>query len=78
MNILVIAAHPDDEVYGMGGTIAKRSEVGDEVHEKDVLGVMEAMKMRQSIACPANGSVKEVRFAVGDRVNAGDVMFVIE
>ena len=32
MNILVIAAHPDDEVYGMGGTIAKRSEVGDEVH----------------------------------------------
>ena len=27
-------------------------KVGDEVHEKDVLGVMEAMKMRQSIACP--------------------------
>ena len=53
-------------------------KVGDEVHENDVLGVMEAMKMRQSIACPANGSVKEVRFAVGDRVNAGDVMFVIE
>lgn len=53
-------------------------KVGDEVHEKDVLGVMEAMKMRQSIACPANGSVKEVRFAVGDRVNAGDAMFVIE
>ena len=32
MKILVIAAHPDDEVYGMGGTIAKRSEEGDEVH----------------------------------------------
>ena len=53
-------------------------KVGDEVHEKDILGVMEAMKMRQSIACPANGMVKEVRFSVGDRVNAGDVMFVIE
>ena len=53
-------------------------KVGDEVHEKDILGVMEAMKMRQSIACPANGMVKEVRFSIGDRVNAGDVMFVIE
>ena len=53
-------------------------KVGDEVHEKDILGVMEAMKMRQSIACPANGMVKEVRFSVGARVNAGDVMFVIE
>lgn len=29
--ILVIAAHPDDEVLGMGGTIAKYSSRGDEV-----------------------------------------------
>ena len=53
-------------------------KVGDEVHEKDVLGVMEAMKMRQSIACPANSAVKDAPFADADRVNAGDVMFVIE
>lgn len=32
MKILVIAAHPDDEVYGMGGTIAKLSTNGCEVH----------------------------------------------
>lgn len=30
--ILVIAAHPDDEVYGMGGTICRRSSLGDTVH----------------------------------------------
>lgn len=32
MRILVIAAHPDDEVYGMGGTIARLSAEGHEVH----------------------------------------------
>lgn len=32
MKVLVIAAHPDDEVYGMGGTIAKLSAQGHEVH----------------------------------------------
>ena len=32
MNILVVAAHPDDEVLGCGGTIAKYSQQGDIVH----------------------------------------------
>jgi len=32
MKVLVIAAHPDDEVYGMGGTIAKLVAQGNEVH----------------------------------------------
>ncbi|HHT9112413.1 MAG: PIG-L family deacetylase [Planctomycetes bacterium] len=30
--ILVIAAHPDDEVLGCGATIAKHATMGDEVH----------------------------------------------
>ncbi len=30
--VLVIGAHPDDEVLGAGGTIAKHADMGDEVH----------------------------------------------
>jgi len=32
MNILVIAAHPDDEILGCGGAMAKHIDNGDSVH----------------------------------------------
>jgi len=32
MRCLVLAAHPDDEVYGVGGTIARYAEMGAEVY----------------------------------------------
>lgn len=32
MNVLVIAPHPDDEIIGVGGTIAKRIAQGDNVY----------------------------------------------
>ena len=42
--ILVIAAHPDDEVLGCGGTISKHSRSGDEVY---ILIISEGSTSRQ-------------------------------
>lgn len=44
--ILVVAAHPDDEVLGCGGTIAKHIDRGDKVH---ILHVSEGVSSRFSI-----------------------------
>ena len=43
-SILVVAAHPDDEVLGCGGTIARHSDAGDHVQ---VLIVAEGATARQ-------------------------------
>ena len=32
MNVVVVAAHPDDEVLGVGATLAKHARAGDDVH----------------------------------------------
>ena len=42
--VLVIAAHPDDEVLGCGGTIARHADSGDQVQ---VLIVAEGSTSRQ-------------------------------
>lgn len=71
--ILVIAAHPDDEVLGMGGTIAKYSSRGDEVavlivtdgsttqyrDNPDLQRIIE-MKKRETAECAAVLGVKHV------------------
>ena len=43
-SILVVAAHPDDEVIGCGGVIARHADVGDQVQ---VLIVAEGATSRQ-------------------------------
>jgi LmbE family N-acetylglucosaminyl deacetylase len=30
--VAVIGAHPDDEILGVGGTVARHAKAGDEVH----------------------------------------------
>ena len=40
--------------------------------------VIEAMKMEHTITAPDAAHVAEVRFGVGDRVDAGDLLVVLD
>lgn len=72
---LVIAAHPDDEVYGMGGAMAKLAAQGHEVHVlivtdgctaqyagREDLPEIVAQKRREAEAANALLGVKQVHF----------------
>jgi biotin carboxyl carrier protein len=51
---------------------------GDAVKAKDILAIMEAMKMEQPVPAPKDGTVKAIKVAVGDKVKTGEVLIVVE
>ncbi|MDR1069827.1 MAG: biotin/lipoyl-binding protein [Gracilibacteraceae bacterium] len=61
-----------------GAVKALNYKVGDEVKTRDIVCVLEAMKMEQPVPTPKDGTVKEIKVAVGDKVKAGAVLMVIE
>ncbi|MCU4187407.1 acetyl-CoA carboxylase biotin carboxylase subunit [Acidiferrimicrobium sp. IK] len=61
-----------------GAVLEVRCEVGDTVAARQVLVVLEAMKMEHHVVAPFAGIVTEVRVAVGDQVDNGAVLLVIE
>ncbi|MDR3554806.1 MAG: pyruvate carboxylase subunit B [Syntrophobacteraceae bacterium] len=60
-----------------GMIIRYEVEVGATVNKGDVIMVLEAMKMENSIACDISGCVTEIRCKGGDSVQKGDVLAVI-
>ncbi|MGI8786826.1 MAG: biotin/lipoyl-containing protein [Pyrinomonadaceae bacterium] len=53
-------------------------EAGAEIKQGDGVIIVEAMKMQNEMKSPKDGIIKEIRFAEGATVNAGDVLAVIE
>jgi biotin carboxyl carrier protein len=54
------------------------AEQGAEIKAGEGVIVVEAMKMQNEIKSPKDGIVKEIRFAEGETVNAGDILAIIE
>ncbi len=61
-----------------GTVIAVHVEVGAIVADGDVLMVVEAMKMEHKITAHGPGVVAELRYSVGDRVDAGELLVVLD
>lgn len=53
-------------------------ETGAEIKKGAGVLIVEAMKMQNELKAPKDGTVKEIRYAEGATVNAGDVLAVIE
>jgi biotin carboxyl carrier protein len=63
----------------MVGKILKiEKNPGDHVEEDEVIIVMEAMKMEIPIVAPVTGTLKELKVAVGQAVEAEQALAVIE
>jgi urea carboxylase/pyruvate carboxylase subunit B len=61
-----------------GKIVRFEKQVGEAVAVKDILIVMEAMKMKQLVPCPVEGVVKEYKVEEGQRVSAGQVLAIVE
>jgi len=60
-----------------GMIIRYEKKEGESVNEGDVLMILEAMKMENSILAPATGTVKQICCKEGQSVQKGDVLAVI-
>ncbi len=52
--------------------------VGSTVQEDEEIIIMDAMKMEIPVYAPAAGTIKEIKVKVGDSVNEGQVLAILE
>ena len=61
-----------------GRVIRVEKQKGDKVDVEETLMVLESMKMEIPVEAPSAGTVSEVHVGVGDRVEEGDALAVLD
>jgi methylmalonyl-CoA carboxyltransferase small subunit len=61
-----------------GVVVRINAQPGQQIQTNDPLLVLEAMKMETNITSPVTGKVKQIRTAVGDAVQTGQVLVEFE
>jgi biotin carboxyl carrier protein len=61
-----------------GKVIDIKVNIGEAVQEDDEVAIIEAMKMEMPILTYTDGTVKEIKVAKGDSVEADQVLMIIE
>ena len=62
----------------VGKIVGVNVNVGDKVSEDDQIATLEAMKMEMPIVATVAGTVKEIKVAAGQEVEADTVLAIIE
>jgi 3-methylcrotonyl-CoA carboxylase alpha subunit len=60
-----------------GRVVAVHVAKGQSVRRGEALLVLEAMKMEHTVAAPADGVVREIRFAAGELVEEGAELLIL-
>ncbi len=61
-----------------GKVISLKVKVGDKVSERQVVAVMEAMKMENEILSESAGTVKEIKVKPGETIEGGQTLVVLD
>ena len=73
MKIVIISAHPDDEVIGCGGTLLKHNANGDEIHWVIITNVFENQGFSKQRVESRNAEIEKVKNLMGfDTINKLD------
>jgi pyruvate/oxaloacetate carboxyltransferase len=73
------ALPPGAVLCGMAGLVLSiEAKVGAQIHEGDLVAIIEAMKMRRHVNSPRSGVVKEICAHEGEMVAPEDILMVVE
>lgn len=63
--VIVISAHPDDEILGAGGTLLKHKKNGDKIYWLIVTNVLESCGFSKERVCSRQKEIEKISEALG-------------